>query len=429
MGLMRKLHDAVSSFAEIPTVAMASSMKRNPIDKSVEGLLTNPQYDKVDGLRYVKFGTRNDMPDVIQILKSKSSTHSGIMNRKAKMVAGDELTATGTIGKKKTAWEVFFKQAGGVYGKDLEQVWKDAVNIYEVYGSVAFIRIVDGNEIVTVKALSPMKFRVGELNSDNQIDHLVVRATFARNAGAMYKGTARKVPLFDPEKNDKESAIYVMNPASENDFYGIPNYIGAYNFIEADYDFGVTIHNSAENGFQPKVMATFVGRNMSEAQKETHANKWKSNFHGADGEIAIVNYVRREEEMPKVDKLDIQNLDKTISTMATLNDSKILTAHSVTNPTLFGITVAGKLGNSGTELESSYNIFRAAETIPNRNLLINAMTLLFTNTQFDGVTFKVKDINISPQENRGGDTTSGKDNTNPSDETKDTAKNDTKTQK
>jgi hypothetical protein len=207
--------------------------------------------------------------------------------------------------------------------------------------------------------------------------------------------------LFDPEKQQKEYVILVVNPATDNPFYGIPNYIGAYNFIEADYKFGVTINTSAENGFQPKVMMTFIGRGMTEDQKTEHAEKVKENFIGARGEIALVNYVRKKEEMPEVSNLAIENLDKTISVMANLNDSKILTAHSVTNPSLFGVAIAGKLGNSGTELESSYNIFMAAEALPNRKLLLDSLTLAFTGTKWEKIEFEVEDVPVVPAENRG----------------------------
>ena len=270
-------------------------------------------------------------------------------------------------------------------------------------GELTLVRTVSGKDIVSLKAISPRKIRIGKLTKDFEIDHFILRPTFLRGSGELYRNTARKVPIYNPDKVQKESLIYIKNPATENDFYGIPNYVAAYNFIEADYKFGVTIHNAAENGFQPKVMATFIGRNMTEEQKADHADKFKDNFSGADRELAIVNYVRREEEMPKIEKLEIENLDKTISTMANLNDSKILTAHAVTNPSMFGIMVAGKLGNTGMEIETSYNIFRATEMLPDRELLLDGLKMAFDGTKFEGIEFEVEDIDISPEENRGND--------------------------
>ena len=425
MGRIQKLMDAM--FAAIPTTASAASMERNPVDKSLEVLLKNPTYTKVGKLEYIKFGQNDDVDTILEILKDKSTTHSGIINRKAKMVSGVKLIAKDAKDKELTggedkAWNAFEKLAGGGSGKTLESEWKKMGNIYETHGAVGILRTVSGNEVISLKAVSPRKLRIGTLNSKNEIDHMVMRPTFQRGSGKLFANTERKVPIFDPEKSQKESIVYIKNPATENDFYGMPNYIGAYNYIEADYKFGVTIHNSAENGFQPKVMATFIGRNMSDEQKEDHADKFKDNFIGADKETVVVNYVRRIEEMPQIDKLDVENLDKTISVMADLNDAKILTAHSVTNPALFGVMVSGKLGNTGTELESAYNIFRTTEMMPDRNLLIDGLSFAFDGTKYEGIKFEVTDLNISPQENRGdnvnADDANEKDSKQPVEEVK-----------
>ncbi len=399
MSRFQKLVDNV--FAAVPTTASSNTMDRNPIDKSLEGLLKNPQYGKVGTFEYIKFGQNDDIDTILEILKDKSATHSGILNRKAKMVSGDRLIAEGLTDGNDKAWNAFEKAAGGKVGSTLEVQWKRMGNIYETQGAVGILVRKSGKDIISVQAVSPRQMRIGKLNSKNEVDHYILRPTFVRGSGKLFEKTERKVPVFELEKAQKESLLYIKNPATENDFYGTPNYIGAYNFIEADYKFGVTIHNAAENGFQPKVMATFVGRNMSDEQKEAHADAFKDNFSGSDRELAIVNYVRREEEMPKIEKLQIENLDKTISTMADLNDAKILTAHSVTNPALFGVMVSGKLGNSGTELESAYNVFRATEMIPDRNLLLDGLTLVFSGSKYDDIEFTVEDLNITPQENRG----------------------------
>ena len=399
MNKIQKMFD--SMFAAIPTTASANTMDRNPIDSSLESLLKNPTYNRIGNFEYIKFGTNDDIDTVLEILKDKSATHSGIINRKSKMVAGVKLSAKGLTGGTDKVWNAFQKAAGGGYGRTLELEWKKMISIYETHGAVGLLVNTSGKDMVTLQAVSPRKLRIGKLNSKNEVDHYILRPTFQKGSGRIYAGTERKVAAFDGEKIQKESLLYIKNPATENDFYGTPNYIAAFNFIEADYKFGVTIHNAAENGFQPKVMATFIGRNMSDGQKEDHADKFKDNFSGADRELVIVNYVRREEEMPKIDKLEIENLDKTISTMADLNDAKILTAHSVTNPALFGVMVSGKLGNTGTELESAYNIFRATEMMPDRNLLLEALTLAFAKTKYEDIEFEVEDLNISPQENRG----------------------------
>jgi hypothetical protein len=109
---------------------------------------------------------------------------------------------------------------------------------------------------------------------------------------------------------------------------------------------------------------------MSSEQKREEYNKFKESFTGADADNFIVSWVKKEEDAPKFTPLDVSNLDKTIDVLSKLNDAKILTAHNVTSPTLFGVMVSGKLGGTGNELVTAYQIFRATETLPNREILI-----------------------------------------------------------
>jgi hypothetical protein len=176
----------------------------------------------------------------------------------------------------------------------------------------------------------------------------------------------------------------------------MPNYLGAYYFIAADFEFGKSILNSARNGFAPKLLASFIGRNMSTDDKRTEAAKFASNFQGSEGEQVILSWVRKKEDMPEFKTLDIQNLDKTISVMAQLDDSKILTAHNITSPTLFGIQVAGKLGGTGNELGTAYELFRTTETLPNRQLILEAFQSIFDRTKYvDKIKLKIEDVELN----------------------------------
>ena len=111
---------------------------------------------------------------------------------------------------------------------------------------------------------------------------------------------------------------------------------------------------------------------MSVDEKRTEASKFKSNFTGADGEQVIISWIKKKDDAPEFKTIETQNLDKTIDVMAQLDDAKILTAHNITSPTLFGIMVAGKLGGTGNELQTAYELFRVTETLPNRELILDA---------------------------------------------------------
>lgn len=396
-------------------IASSSTIVRSPIGEAVKQLSVNPQLKKIGNYEYIKFGSSDDIPEVLEALLGKSSTHAGIIGKKAAMVSGKNLDFGGKRteqkGAKSIEWTVFKDNAGGT-GISLDSLWKSMSFIYAVHGSVGIILSKEGGNIVKIEAVSPRNFRMEKPDNKGDIKAVIKRDVFKVVSGGVFSNKEERITMFSEDNKDKRQFIYIKNPKTTNQFYGIPNYIGAFNFIEADYEFGVTIKNSAENGFSPKVLATFIGRNVSEEEKSAQAERFKDNFQGSDREQVVVSWVRRKEDAPEFKALDISNLDKTIDVMARLNDSKILTAHSVTNPTLFGVTIAGRLGNSGTELESSYLIFRESETLPDRELLLDALRMIFRISQFADVQLSVVDTPISIQatENRGGDQTSDEDN-------------------
>ena len=184
-----------------------------------------------------------------------------------------------------------------------------------------------------------------------------------------------------------------------------PNYISAFHYIASDFSFGKHIKNSAENGFTPKVIATFTGRNMSNEQKREEYNKFKDSFTGPEGDNFMVSWVKKVEDAPKFDTLDVANLDKTVDVLSRLNDAKILTAHNVTSPTLFGVMVSGKLGGTGNELVTAYQIFRATETLPNREILLDSVNRVFATVGYDAMNLSVVEEDINLESIKGANTT------------------------
>jgi hypothetical protein len=389
-----KIKVVTDNFAQSATETISSTaLVKNAISDNISRLNTNPQLKRIGTNDYISFGNSDDMPDILSALLDKSTTHSGIIRKKAKMVAGKQMVSD--VDDKK--WKTFFENAGG-YGVSLYELFLQACFEFEKQGG--FLLVVDADvegkttEPILLQVLGHKRFRLMP-PEDGVIKQVLVRDVFKRVSGKVFSNEEEIIDMFDPTEKQEKYCIYVKNPFSTNPFYGTPNYIAAFDFIESDFEFGRTIKNSARNGFAPRLLTTFIGRNMNDEQKADEASKFKSNFQGADSENVIISFVRRAEDKPQFDKLDIQNLDKTIDVMAKLNDSKILTAHNVTSPTLFGIMVSGKLGGTGTELYSAYELFRTTDILPDRDVILNGFRIALSTSIFKDATFEIEDIDMS----------------------------------
>ena len=143
---------------------------------------------------------------------------------------------------------------------------------------------------------------------------------------------------------------------------------------------------------------------MSAEQKREEYAKFKESFTGPEADNFIVSWVKKDEDAPKFTPLDVANLDKTVDVLAKLNDAKILTAHNVTSPTLFGVMVSGKLGGTGNELVTAYQIFRATETLPNREVLLGSLNRVLSTVGYDKMNLSVVEEEINLESIKGANT-------------------------
>jgi hypothetical protein len=384
------------------TVSTTLSEEQNPAIESAFTSIYTPKTGKIDSYDYVKYGSDDKLDQVIDALLYKSATHAGILSKKAKMVAGNELILEGeeSLGQSELLELKAFKSRCGGTGKTLYAVLKEAAYLYEKDGAVGLDITYDVGfkTILSIKPVAQYNLRCGLPDKNNEVQYYVKRiGGFKRNSSKTIPVKEEKIPAFDLlNESSLRQLLYIKNPLSSSEYYGMPNYLGAYYFIAADFEFGKSILNAARNGFAPKLLASFIGRNMSTDDKRTEAAKFAANFQGSEGEQVILSWVRKKEDMPEFKTLDIQNLDKTISVMAQLDDSKILTAHNITSPTLFGIQVAGKLGGTGNELGTAYELFRTTETLPNRQLILEAFQSIFDRTNYvDKIKLTIKDVELN----------------------------------
>lgn len=407
MSVFSKVVDYFASNTFV--VARESNIATNPLEKSIENLGSRYAVGNTTAGDYIKFGLGDDFPILLERMYTQSPVHSGIITKKAKMVAGNGLQANVEEAfkapVKRAEIRAFLANCAGKSQGLYEQIIHASFQ-QELHGAFAFyVRWnKEHNKIIELKSLDMKGLRISEPGDSGKLTHYIVRRKFGKGDVSMQHNQPKKVPVFDKFSNDQEQILYVKNPYSGNSYYGVPNYVSAFHYINADYEFGKHIRNSAANGFTPKVLATFVGRNMSNEQKREEFEKFKASFVGAEAETVIASWVKSKEDAPLFQPLDISNLDKTIDILSRLNDAKILTAHNVTSPTLFGVMVAGKLGGTGNELVTAYQIFRATETLPNRYQILESINRILSTVGYDKINISIIEENIDLESIKGANT-------------------------
>ena len=408
MGLLSNISEYFASNTYVQ--ATENSISTNELENSIDNLNGRYQIGHTLVGDYIKFGANDDFPTILEKMLRQSPVHSGILTKKAKMVVGKDISyddAFLTTNKSKAELKAFINNCGG-NNKGMYDVLTHAAFQYEHKGASAFyVRWnKERTKIIEFKSLDPKGVRAAEPNEKGEVTHYIVRRSFGYGANSVQHNEPRRIKAFNKfDKSGTEAVLYIANPYSGNPYYGVPNYISAFHYIESDFAFGKHIKNSAENGFSPRVLATFIGRNMSAEQKRDEYNKFKESFTGPSADNFIVSWVKKEEDAPKFEPLDVTNLDKTIDVLSRLNDAKILTAHNVTSPTLFGVMVSGKLGGTGNELVTAYQIFRATETLPNREIILDGVNRILSTTGYDAMDLAIVEEPINLESIKGANTT------------------------
>ena len=407
MGVFNNIVDFFASKTFVQ--ATEQSVSANELENAIVDLNGRYKLGQTTIGPYIKFGVNDDFPVILEKMLRQSPVHSGILTKKAKMIAGNDIEYSDDfLGTKKAKQElkVFLKNCAG-NNQGMYDVITHAAFQYEHKGACVFyVRwSKDRKKILEFKSLDPKGVRAAEPNADGKVTDYIVRRTFGYGAASVQHNEPKRIKAFDKyDKKPTEAILYISNPYSGNPYYGVPNYISAFHYIASDFEFGKHIKNSAENGFTPKVLATFIGRNMSGEQKAAEYAKFKESFTGSDADNFIVSWVKKEEDAPKFTPLDIANLDKTVDVLSRLNDAKILTAHNITSPTLFGVMVSGKLGGTGNELVTAYQIFRATETLPNREIILDGISRVMSTVGYDKMELGVIEEEINLESIKGANT-------------------------
>ena len=67
--------------------------------------------------------------------------------------------------------------------------------------------------------------------------------------------------------------------------------------------------------------------------------------------------------------------------------------------------VSGKLGGTGNELVTAYQIFRATETLPNREIILDGVNRILSTTGYDAMDLAIVEEPINLESIKGANTT------------------------
>jgi len=320
---------------------------------------------------YIRFGTDNLFPQLINQMYYTSPLNGGIINFKANSVIGGGyiINSRTKTAKEKVDEYTFTKRIN--LDKLSRQLTKDLI----MHERVTLL-ICNKNGVKTIKRISPEKVR-------NNVDKTIftVSDDWSRSIDI------KQYQPYTPALQGESIYLYENDLVAGQEYYPIPSYCSANNWMFVDGEMSYLQKSNIINSIFPSFMITMAKKFESDNEVQAF-KKTIDNAKGAPDAGRIMTFVSEfPENLPTVTALPQNNNDKLFVETVTNLEANICRAHQI-DPLIMGIRVSGKLG-SGNELKQSYTIFEKNIVIPLRR----QMTEIFNDIMIIGGFVSTIEIN------------------------------------
>ena len=183
----------------------------------------------------------------------------------------------------------------------------------------------------------------------------------------------KEVPAFGTS-NEKRELYYIKNYSPGMFYYSVPDWFSAlqFSFVEAELS---NLHiNNIENGFLPLVMVNLNNGVPAPEERATIENMIESKFTGTrNAGRFMVSFNDDPSVKPTIDTITTENLHEKYQYAGDYAQDRILVAHRITSPLLFGIrTAANGFSSQSEEMKTAFSILQTMTIQGFQSVLLNA---------------------------------------------------------
>jgi hypothetical protein len=239
----------------------------------------------------------------------------------------------------------------------------------------------DHTKIVKMYHSPTQNWRAEKLYDSPKIENYFYCTDWSDHKAQRYK---KKIPAFGTS-NEKMEVLWIKNYSPGKYYYSLPDWIPAlqFSFVEAELS---NLHlNNIENGFLPVVMLNMNNGIPAPEERDTIEDLIEAKFTGTrNAGRFIVTFNDDPERKPTIDVIQTDNLHEKTRYVAEYAQDRILVAHRVTSPLLFGIrTVANGFSSQSEEMKTAYSILQTMTVNPFQNLIIASLATAFADGGYE----------------------------------------------
>ncbi len=310
---------------------------------------------------WVEYGEDNNYYGHLIDMYTNSTTNNAIINNITRLVYGKGLNATDAQIKPNdyaVMMSLFKKQ-------DVRQLVTDLKLLGQCAMQVIYSK--DRKKIVNVHHIPVQLLRPEKCNEDGKIEAYY----YSDDWSDVKKYPPKRISAFGCSKDGLE--IYMVKPYSVGmKYFALVDYTGGLPYCALEEDISCYLINEVNNGFSGRTVVNFNNGIPSEEQQHLIKNKVINQLTGTYGEKLIVAFNNNAESKTSVDAMPVNDAPDLYSTLSEECLRKIMLAHNVTSPLLFGIASSNGFSSNSDELKDSFALFNNMVIKPMQELLIDA---------------------------------------------------------
>lgn len=185
----------------------------------------------------------------------------------------------------------------------------------------------------------------------------------------------KRIPVFGTS-NEKIEILYIKEYEPARFYYSLPDWFSAVQFADAEGELSNLHYNNITNGFLPLVMVNFNNGVPHPEERDTIEAALEDKFtHTRNAGRFMVSFNDDPTTKPTIDTISQDNLHERYQYVAEYIQDRILVAHRIVSPLLFGIrTASNGFSSQSEEMMTAFSILQTMTIQPFQSQILTALS-------------------------------------------------------
>jgi hypothetical protein len=333
---------------------------------------------------WVEFGEDNNYFQFIIDRYVNSTTNSSVINNVNRLIYGRGLSALDASKKPNE-----YAQMMALFHADcIRKIVLDRKMFGQFAMQIHYSQ--DHKRILKAYHIPVNLLRAEKCNKDGEIEGYY----YSDNWLDVKKYAPKRIPAFG-YSNEQIEILYSKPYAVGMKYYALPDYQGGLPYAKLEEEIADYLINEVQKGFAGRVVINFNNGVPTEEQQQIITGKVKSQLTGPRGEKVIIGFNNNQESKTTVDTMPVNDAPDLYNSLSEECVKKIMLAHNVTSPLLFGLGSANGFSSNADELKNASILFDNMVIKPIQDQIIEAFDKILG---YNGITLKLFFKTLQPLE-------------------------------